>query len=245
MRSYVSSGVLDQIRAAGGEIYGVTSEPQRLATRAQADWDLDFECIGDPHQEIPETARERGWLNIFVHTRLDFLRQASSDFEPAHPKGYFQPGVLVLSREGRVLYRWRSVPSRKNIGGARVRPTPEHVWSQVQAALASTHEDADAAYDEDPEMDASESPWPLFVSLLIANGWFLRPLAFAQKKNGPTPQQRIKTAMVRLVVFVSLWLAAFAVLPTLPVAAALVGWIAWIVPKVRWLNLEFQNEAGG
>ena len=231
----------EEIRAAGGEIYGVTSEPQRLADRARAEWELDFECVGDPHQEIPETAADRGLLKIFVQKRLDFLRQSSPGFEPTHPKGYFQPGVLVLSSEGRVLYRWRSVPSRRNVGGAMVRPTAEHVWRSVQASLATGTEGEDAAYDEHPEMDSPSAPWPLFVSLLIANGWFLRPLAFAQKKNGPTPQQRIKIAMVRLGVFVSLWIAAFAALPTLPVAAVLAAWVAWIIPKVRWLNLEFQN----
>jgi len=142
-----------------------------------------------------------------------------------------------------VLYRWRSVPSRKNVGGAMVRPTPEHVWSSIQAALASGTDGADANYDDHPEMDSSSAPWPLFVSLLIANGWFLRPRAFAQQKNGPTPQQRIKIAMVRLGVFAALWIAAFATLPTLPVATVLAGWIAWIIPKVRWVNLEFQNIA--
>jgi peroxiredoxin len=233
--------VADQIRAAGGEVYGVTSEPQRLADRAQAEWGLDFECVGDPHQEIPATAGDRGWLEIFVQTRLDFLRQSAAGFEPTHPKGYFQPGVLVVSREGRVLYRWRSVPSRRNVGGAMVRPTAEHVWSSVQAALSTGSDDRDVAYDEHPEMDSPAAPWPLFVSLLIANGWFVRPKAFAQKKNGPTPQQRIKIAMARLGVFVALWIAAFVTLPTLPVAAVLAAWIGWMIPKIRWLNLEFQN----
>ena len=240
----MSSGVIEQIRAAGGEVYGVTSEPQRLASRAQSEWELDFECVGDPHQEVSATTSDRGWLEIFVQTRLDFLRKSAPGFEPTHPKGYFQPGVLVLSREGRVLYRWRSVPSRKNVGGAMVRPRAEHVWTSVQAALADGPEAKDVAYDEKPEMDSAAAPWPLFVALLIANGWFLRPLAFAQKKNGPTPQQRIKKAMVRLGLFVALWVAAFATLPTIPVAAVLVGWIAWITPKVRWLNLEFQNLEG-
>lgn len=237
----MSSGVLEQVRAAGGEIYGVTSEPQRLADRAQTEWALDFECVGDPHQEIPATAADRGWLELFVQTRLDFLRRSAPGFEPAHPKGYFQPGVLVLSREGRVLYRWRSVPSRKNIGGATVRPTPAHVWSSVQAALASGPDGADVPHDDQPEMDSPSAPWPLFVALLIANGWFLRPLAFAQKKNGPTPRQRIKQAGIRLALFVALWIVAFATLPGFLVSLALVAWGAWIVPKVRWLNREFQN----
>lgn len=241
----MSHGVVDQIRAAGGELYGVTSEPQRLADRAQTEWKLDFECVGDPHQEIPETARERGWLDIYVQTRLDFLEQSSPGFEPTHPKGYFQPGVLVLSREGRVLYRWRSVPSRKNVGGAMVRPTPEHVWSKVHSALEAGSESADVAHDDQPEMDSPQAPWPLFVSLLIANGWFVRPRAFAQKKGGPTPQRRLKIAALRLLVFAALWIAAFATLPTLPVAAVRAGWVAWIAPKVRWVNLEFQNVSDG
>jgi peroxiredoxin len=237
----VKSGVVDQIRAAGGEVYGVTSEPQRLADRAREEWELGFECVGDPHQEIPETARERGWLEIFVQTRLEFLRQSAIDFEPTHPKGYFQPGVLVLSREGRVLYRWRSVPSHKNVGGAMVRPTAEHVWSSIRSVLAEGSDGADAAYDDQPEMDSASIPWPLFVSLLIANGWFLRPVPFGQRKHGPTPQQRIQIAMVRLGGFAALWIAAFAMLPTFPVVAVFVAWIAWIIPKIRWVNLEFQD----
>ena len=43
------SGVVDVIRAAGGEVYAVTSEPQALATLAQEEWGLSFECVGDPH----------------------------------------------------------------------------------------------------------------------------------------------------------------------------------------------------
>jgi len=94
-------------------------------------------------------------------------------------------------------------------------------------------------------MDCPLAPWPLFVARLIANGWFLRPQAFAQRKAGPSAGRRIRTAMLRLGVFCALWIAALATLPTLPVAAALVAWIAWIIPKVRWVNLEFQNLAEG
>ena len=152
--------------------------------------------------------------------------------------------MLVLSREGRVLYRWRSVPSRKNVGCAMVRPTAEHVWTSVQAALAEAPDSADVAYDEQAEMDSPSISWPIFASLLIANGWFLHPQAFAEKDNRSSPLARIKIAALRLGVFVVLWVAAFAALPTLPVAAVLAGWIAWINPKIRWLNREFQDLSG-
>ena len=245
MRSYDKAGVVEAIRAAGGEVYGVTSEPQNLADRAKDSWALGFDCIGDPHQEISGVARDRGWLDLYVNKTLEFLKASATHFDPQHPKGYLQPGVLVVSREGRVLYRWRCVPSRKNVGGAMARPTPEHVLESVRTALASGADADDAAHDDHPELDSPAIPWPLFVAALIANGWFVKPVAFEQRATGPTPLQRIKIAAMRLVGFVSLWGLAFALLPTLLVTLAFAGWVAWITPKVRWLNREFQNIAPG
>ncbi len=237
----MNSGVADKIRAAGGAVYGVTSEPQSLAERAPQEWKLDFACIGDPHHEIADTCRERGWLELFVNPSLEFLQASSTHFDPQHPKGYFQPGVLALSREGRVLYRWRSVPSRKNVGGAVARPTAEHVCSSIQRALDEAPGANDVALDADPPLDGPNIPWLLFASLLIANGWFITPRAFPQRPTGLSVRQRIGIAFARAIGFVALWLLAFATLPTLPVALALATWTAWIVPKVRWLNREFQS----
>ena len=55
LRSYVKSGAVDAIRAAGGEVFGMTSEPQSLATEASKTWEIGFPCIGDPHHEIRDT----------------------------------------------------------------------------------------------------------------------------------------------------------------------------------------------
>jgi len=73
LRGYAKAGVVEKIRAAGGEIYAVTSEPQALATRAQAEWNLGFEAVGDPHHEIAGTCRDRGWLDLFSNPKLGFL----------------------------------------------------------------------------------------------------------------------------------------------------------------------------
>ena len=225
-----------KVRAAGGEIYAVSSEPQTLASRATAEWHLDFESVGDPHQEIAATCRERGWLDLYVNPELDFLQRSAKEgdgFVPTHPKGYFQPGVLALTSEGRALYRWRSIPGRSNIGGAIRRPTPGHVWKNIEATLAAAS--GDAALDTDPEFDAPAIPWPLFASLLVANGWFVRPKAFRK------PKVMIPRAFARLIGFVALWIAAFTWLPTLPVILALSAWVAFIAPRVKWVNNEFQS----
>ena len=139
MRGYGKAGVADKVRAAGGEIYAVSSEPQQLSTRAAADWGLDFETVGDPHHEIADACRERGWVDLFVNQETEFLELSvaaqGADWQVTHPKGFFQPGVLAVRADGRVLYRWRGVPTHQNMGGATVRPTPEHVWSHIDAAL--------------------------------------------------------------------------------------------------------------
>ena len=233
----MNEGIAEQVRAAGGEIFAVSSEPQQLSDRAHSEWRLDFEPVGDPHHEIADDCRSRGWLDLYVNPRLGFLRLSTrklADFEPTHPKGYFQPGVLAVSREGRVLYRWRGVPTHSNMGGAAERPTAPHVWSTIQASLASNA--GDASLDEAPPLDAKGVPWPAFASLLIANGWFVRPLGFRSRSA-------IAPAALRLAAFIAAWVAGFALLPMLPVALALVGWLVYIAPKVQWLGREFQHVA--
>ena len=115
----MKDGVVDAIRDAGGEIYAITSEPQAIANRAREDWELSFETVGDPHQEILDACKQRGWLSLFVaEWGAGFID--SEDSWVSHPKGYFQPGVLALRAEGRVLYRWRCRPNRQSVRGGTV-----------------------------------------------------------------------------------------------------------------------------
>lgn len=237
MRGYVDEGVAAQVRAAGGEIFAISSEPQTLASRAASEWRLDFESIGDPHHEIASACRTRGWLDLFVNERLEFLQRsvdASLDWAPTHPKGYFQPGVLALTSEGRVLYRWRGVPTHKNMGGAMERPTAAHVSLNIAQALGEGADAADAPLDMDPALDSSGIPWPIFAALLVANGWFMSARGFKSARH-------VSLAGARLLAFVAAWISAFVWLPALAVAIALVGWLAYVTPKVRWVSQQFQH----
>ena len=232
----MKQGFAQKVRTAGGEIYAISSEPQALAGRAATDWHLNFATLGDPHHEISGACRERGWIDLFVNERLEFLRASTGyavGWAPTHPKGYYQPGVLAVERD-RVLYRWRSVPTRKNVGGAIERPTAEHVWAKIAAALDGGPAAADAPLDTEPALDSVQIPWPIFASLLIANGWFVNARGFKSTR-------RVGLAALRLVAFAAAWTAAFAWLPVIPVALALAGWVAFITPKVRWVSREFQN----
>ena len=175
MRGYQKGGIPDAVRAAGGEIYAISSEPQTLAREAREAWELDFECVGDPHHEIVDECRARGWLDLFVNA---WSERAAAHAIPwaSHPRGYLQPGVLAVSREGRVLYRWRSRPTRRNAGGASGRVLHGHVWEAIQDALGQPGA-PDAPLDH-PPLDLISPPWPIFVFLLLANGNFLRSFSW-------------------------------------------------------------------
>ena len=184
MRGYEQSGVVEAIRAAGGEVFGISSEPHSLASEAEDTWEMSIPVIGDPHHEIAGACRERGWLDLVVNQRLGFLLSTleqldgARDWKPTHPKGFFQPGILALRQDSTVLYRWRGIPTHKNMGGAAERPTVAWVWKHLKAALDAGGKAVDAPLDRDPELDSRGVPWIFFASLLIAHGWFIRPRGF-------------------------------------------------------------------
>lgn len=242
MRSYGEDGVIEAIRAAGGEVYAVTSEPHSLARSAEQEWETGFSHVGDPHHEIALDCAERGWLSLFSGEWFGDAVGIDPDWV-SHPNGYFQPGVLVVSQQRQVLYRWRCRPTHQNVGGAIARPTPDHVWARTQAALAAGANAGDAPLDANPELDAPAAPWPLFLALLVANGRFVRPQAFNYHKDGPTVPARLARARNRLLLFVAAWIAAALLLPTALVALAFVAWAAWIAPKIARVHRAFQHVA--
>lgn len=243
MRGFQKEGVVQAIREAGGEIYGITSEPQTLASEAAENWEIDFALVGDPHHEIADACRDRDWLDLFVNRVRDPLGMISRGIEtPVHLKGYFQPGVLAMTRECRILYRWRGVPTRHNNGGATERPTTEHVWSSIKAALAAP-DAPDAILDRPATVGMKGIPWLLFVPLLLANGNFWRPKGFGLRRRGPDDSiANASRAAMKLALFVAVWLAAFAFLPAAGVVVVLFAWAAIVTPGIIEVHRSFQNE---
>ncbi len=228
----MKGGVIEKIHAAGGEIYGISSEPQHLADQARGHWELSFETVGDPHQEISQVCSERGWLTLYAQDNLEFLQRGAA-WKVEHPKGFFQPGVLALTQRSRVLYRWRSVPSAANLNGTVCRPTARYVSEKLEQALLAGADAADAGHDDHPAIDQKPIPTPLFVAAILANGWFLRVKSFAYSPGAPPIQIRFGIAAFRFAVFVLAWGVAAVCLPLLPVLLAFAVWAAWIARDAR------------
>ncbi len=221
-------GVVEKIRAAGGEVFAISSEPQYLADRAHHDWAIDFDHVGDPHQEIPAACSARGWLTLYANEGdLGFL-QRGADWTIEHPKGFFQPGVLALTRDGRVLYRWRSVPSADNLLGTAARPTARHVWAQIDRSLARGDDAVDAAHDDHPEIGGKGPHRLLFFTALIANGWFVRAKSFVHNPGTKSVSRRFASVYARWIPFLFFWIGAFSVLPKIWVGLTFGFWLSWV-----------------
>lgn len=228
--------MVEEIRAAGGEIFGITSEPHSLASEAEDAWDMSIPVIGDPHHEIREDLKARGWLEIFYNEDYGHLRERSW---ASHPKGYFQPAVIAIDANARVLYRWRSVPKLSNIGGAGARPESRYTWDRIRAAMSST---GDANLDVDPIFTEKDPPWLLSLFIHMANGWFIRPRALSLARDGSGGFARVPAAMRRAYVFVAAWIVALLLLPAQWVAVAALVWVIAVTPGVIEIHRQFQNE---
>ena len=180
--------------------------------------------------------KTKGWLDIFYNEDFGHLYKRPW---ASHPKGYYQPAVLAVSREGQVLYRWRCVPKYSNQSGAGGRPEARYTWEQMQATQASR---TDAEPDRAPVMGSQTISWPRFLMILFAHGWFVRAKAFPLGRQSDTPSVSPRKMMRRVYGFVAIWIAVFALLPIGWAAAAAAAWLAIMTPGIIEIHRQFQNE---
>ena len=161
-----------------------------------------------------------------------------------HPKGFFQPGVLALSKSGRILYRWRSVPSPQNLNGTVARPRAEYVWKAVDTSLAGGDHGGDAAIDENPSVDSNPPPRILFIAALIANGWFIKAQSFIYSPGVDETPQRFARAFKRWPVFIAVWILAYLLLPSTLATMVLLVWVIWIFRDIKTTldRMDVQQE---
>ncbi|MEQ8690682.1 MAG: hypothetical protein RIC89_07585 [Pseudomonadales bacterium] len=149
-----------------------------------------------------------------------------------------------MTKSGRILYRWRSVPSAANLNGTVARPTAEHVWRAIEHSLNAGDAAEDATHDDHPELDSPPPRKPLFIAALIANGWFIKLKSFAYSPGVASVPKRFAAAFKRWILFVAFWVAAIVILPVMPVLFGFACWVIWIGFDIRrtFSNMGVQQE---
>ena len=93
-------------------------------------------------------------------------------------------------------------------------------------------------------IDQKPPPRALFISALIANGWFLGVRSFVYSPGVRPVPARFAVAFSRWLLFLAIWAAALVFAPTLLDGLAFAGWVAWIARDVRRTlgALDIQQE---
>ena len=203
---------------------------------AEEAWELPFPVIGDPHHEIRQQCKDRGWLDVFHNEDYGHLR---ARVWASHPKGYYQPAVLTLHKTGQVLYRWRCVPKFSNMSGAGARPEAIYTWDKIKDGMQQT---GDAAIDQNPVMGAKDLSWFRFLLIMTAHGWFIRPKAFPLKRDGDKERVSPTAMMPRVYAFLAFWAVLLLLLPISWFGVAVLTWFIAYTPGLIEIHRQFQNE---
>ena len=93
-----------------------------------------------------------------------------------------------------------------------------------------------------PCLGAKNAPWPLFLLILTAHGWFLRPRAFPLSREGDRKRVSPAAMLKRVYGFLALWVVLLLVLPIVWVGVAALAWLALLTPGLIEIHRQFQNE---
>jgi peroxiredoxin len=88
-----------KISAAGGKTVIVTAEAPEHLDAFQKSTGYTETAIVDPENDLAKELKTRGLLDIAISEKLGY------------PNGMAQPGVLVIKKDGTVLYNWAIIPS--------------------------------------------------------------------------------------------------------------------------------------
>tara|TARA_B100000497_G_C7667853_1_gene402775 strand:+ start:681 stop:1049 length:369 start_codon:yes stop_codon:yes gene_type:complete len=102
----------------------------------------------------------------------------------------------------------------------------------VQKALP---QDQDSPLDEEAELDSKHYPFPFFLLMVFASGWFIRPNYFVMATNDHSLGQIKKQFVVarrRIILFAIFWIAAIILLPYWLTVVIFLIWVAIITPQI-------------
>ena len=116
---------LADLRALGGELYGVTAQTQAGVDEAVAEWELDYKVISDAENVL---AKRFG------------IAISEKEMPGEYAYGMAQPGVVIIDQTGKALVQWAIDPQESNGFGALDRPPPNVIWGAFEAARAGNAE---------------------------------------------------------------------------------------------------------
>jgi peroxiredoxin len=120
--------IINDVRGLGGDIFGVSSQTKEWADHVKTQWNLSFQVLSDQKNilakkyNIRMTKKHGNLYNRIIKLAKSFQVNTEQLEDPyAYTHGLTEPGIVVLKRDGSVLYSWRGEPLPKNMLGATDR----------------------------------------------------------------------------------------------------------------------------
>uniref|UniRef100_A0A7S3PIG4 Uncharacterized protein n=1 Tax=Aplanochytrium stocchinoi TaxID=215587 RepID=A0A7S3PIG4_9STRA len=96
--------------------------------------------LGDPRNKLVKYFKKSRLLDVIItgpegdegYTNALYTKYAKFR---GNMHGLAQPGVLVISSDLKIMFKWRIDPSIMNVGGAYDRPKIEEIWSAMKLKL--------------------------------------------------------------------------------------------------------------
>lgn len=221
--------MIADIRAAGGDVYGIVAQGQAAADQAKDAWGLDFEQWSDAQVEIARHLNSCEMAKIEIDVAAAEMLASKDPPGGNYEVGVLQPAIVVVARgnpNGPAALSWSSVSHAGNLGGALGRPSAQETWVAAQAALRG-EEGYGTWRPESTRGQQLPMPLPLFVLALFAHGNFVRPKPFILDDNG---NGNPKPLLIRSLGKASLALGGSAMLAgySKQVRGPVLGmWLAW------------------
>jgi ankyrin repeat protein/peroxiredoxin len=130
--------IVDDVHALNGELIGVSSES--AASRSiMKSLKLAYNVIDDDKGELAKqlgvkvykrhSAAIEGLIKLYrTHNILNTLNK----IEHRYPNGMAQPAIVIVRRDGQVVYRWISTPLEKNAFGMFERIEVPHIATLIK-----------------------------------------------------------------------------------------------------------------
>jgi len=172
----------------------MSSQGQKEANKIVESWGINFPVIGDPSLTFVKTINEKGWIKSYILESVpdNLTKLIGYSYE----NGLVQPGVIALQgsvslslsskgkeKKPKVLLSWGLVPTEENKQGAVNRLSAGKSWKGIKESLSGNYE---YSHPDIVQKNKGEPQVPtfLFLSLVMANGNFLKPKAFTFDSNG-------------------------------------------------------------
>lgn len=138
--------MIDEIKAAGGQVLVFTCESQYYADYAHKKWEItkDVRFTGDPAVSLARYLKGSSLLDVFISVPDEVHEPwtARHPYMCTYTNGCAQPAYLIISKEREVWFTYTTVPDMTNAGGATKRPYLSDIWGEIKRAKLGTGEGA-------------------------------------------------------------------------------------------------------